>query len=151
VSPTLSVAALSKALLPSSSLPQPLEVPEELRFLLDGFIYRQSGRNLSCVQDMVLFASSLHFLSEACLLDPWATEAAFCKIPFIKAFRSKEIWLDAFQHISNDPTFMLSAAEKHVIEQGILEVGESGPGPRRLTRWVYGFPSFPCRTAASAH
>ena len=102
-------------------------------------------------QDMVLFASSLHFFSEACLLDPWATEAAFCKIPFIKAFRSKEIWLDAFQHISNDPTFMLSAAEKHVIEQGILEVGESGPGPRRLTRWVYGFPSFPCRTAASAH
>ena len=61
---------------------------------------------------MVLFASSLHFFSEACLLDPWATEAAFCKIPFFNAFRSKEIWLDAFQHISNDPTFMLSAAEK---------------------------------------
>ncbi len=35
VSPTLSVAALSKALLPSSSLPQPLEVPEELRFLVE--------------------------------------------------------------------------------------------------------------------
>ena len=52
---------------------------------------------------MVLFASSLHFFSEACLLDPWATEAAFCKIPFFNAFRSKEIWLDAFQHISNDP------------------------------------------------
>ena len=36
-----------------------------------------------CVQDMVLSASSLHFFSEACLLDPWATEAAFCKIPFV--------------------------------------------------------------------
>ena len=45
-----------------------------------------------------LIYETCFFFSEACLLDPWATEAEFYKILFFKAFRTKEIWLDAEQN-----------------------------------------------------
>jgi len=39
-----------------------------------GVVYRIDQRNISCIQDLVLFASSLHFFDEACLLNPMAAD-----------------------------------------------------------------------------
>ena len=92
-------------------------------------VYLARGKNLTAIQDLVMFASALLGMSEDVLLSPALADNCIIAIPYFSFFRSKEIWLDVFhQLVTNRNFYGLSNEQVQRIEKELLEVGEPGPG-----------------------
>ena len=100
-----------------------------------------------------MFASCLATLTRATLVSPAAMEEFISGISHFGTFRSKEVWLDAFAiMVRNATRFGLNGEEVSRIEQEYvcfifflggqecMAIGEPGPGPRRLIRFIAGAP-----------
>ena len=100
-----------------------------------------SDRGLSAVEDALMISCCLAGCSLTDLQSPAMMEALISDISYFGVFRSKEIWLDPAHIMLGDPErFNLSADASNRIASEILTVGDAGPGPRRLIRFVAGDP-----------
>ena len=110
------------------------------QWLESGVVYVSRGKNnQSPIEDLVLFAVHIAQCPVDYMLSPRAMERYIVAIPFFSTSRSKEVWLDAVQLLLSHPDMYALTGDE--VEQLISEsqvVGEPGPGPRRLLRWVAG-------------
>ena len=104
-------------------------------------VYLARGHNLTALQDLAMAASGILDMTEEELLSPALAEIRLAELKFFGTFRSKEIWLDVFHELKDQAGFYgLSAEEVARIDEEVLRVGDPGPGPRRLLRFVSGRP-----------
>eukprot|EP00959_Pyramimonas_sp_CCMP1952_P475078 9504000-Pyramimonas_sp.AAC.2 len=104
-------------------------------------LYLKVGHNLCALEDALVFAATLADCSWYDLTSPAKMEALIAGAPHFGTFRSKEIWIDAAEIILQSPDrYHLSPADTSRVSEELLLVGEPGPGPRRVIRFVAGDP-----------
>lgn len=102
-------------------------------------IYISKDNGLTALEDLLMVASLLAGCSHASLKSPLEMEGIIVSAPHFGTFRSKEIWLDTAEILLHDPErFDLTLADVSRIKEEVLTVGQAGPGPRRLIRFVAG-------------
>ncbi len=96
----------------------------------NGAVYRRAAsskpreRKLSAPQNLMLFACHLAKVNEKTLMTPTLLEASITQPPFFGTFRSKEIWLDVFNILLNNPTWCcVSQTERDLIAAEIEIAG----------------------------